>query len=285
MQKYIVENGELKLVEAAAIDGLKISVHAAGVNRADIFHLAGKYPSFGLEFAGELGGKRVAGLVDGGAYAQEIAAEQAAYVEIPEGVNFPEAASMVEALATAYHNLVELCALKAGEKVLVHGGGSGIGVVAIQLAKLLGAEVTATASNPEKLALIEQLGARAVDYTQSDFGDNEYDIVLDIVGASYFNQNLAALKNGGRLAIISFLGGAKGEVNLAPLLTKNLQVHGSTIRSLSLHEKQELLEKAQPFMPKIKPIIAHSFAFSELAEAIDYVGDYKNVGKVVIGFK
>lgn len=282
MRKYIAQNGKLEIIETEKPSGELIEVKAVGVNRGDVFHLQGKYPSLGLEFAGMLNGKRVAGLIDGGAYAEFVEASKAAYIELPDEVDFKSAVALTEGLATAYYNLKCLCNLQAGERVLIHGGASGVGVCAVQLAKLMGAEVSATSGKAEKLKLIEKIGAEAIDYSSKDFSSERYDVILDIVGGDYFNANLRALKRGGRLAIISFLGGAKAEANLAPLLTKNLSVYGSTIRSLSLQEKFELLEDIKPYLSQLETIIDSEFSFEEAGKAISYVEEYRNLGKVVI---
>lgn len=292
MKRYILQNSKLQIEEVAKPEGELIEVKAIGVNRADVFYLQNKYPVFGLEFAGIYNGKRVAGLVDGGAYAEFIEAEKAVFIEIPQDVSFKKAASLTESLVTAYYNLIDLCDLQKGEKILIHGGGSGVGVAAIQLAKAVGAEVAATAGKAEKLELIEKLGAIGIDYNYSSFlsetesSDNSdsFDVILDIVGGDYFNANLRALKKGGRLAIISFIGSVKTEANLAPILLKNLSIYGSTIRSLSREKKLELLGNILPYLAKINAVIDREFVFDEVQQAIDYVGKYKNIGKVIVTF-
>ena len=261
---------------------MKIQVKAIGVNRADVFYRQGKYPVFGLELAGMADdGKRYMAIIDGGAYAETAEVEPECAIEIPQNMSFIEGAAIIEALYTSYYNLAELCQLKAGESVLIHGGASGVGVVAIQLAKLLGAKVAATAGKPEKLQLIKSLGAEEVDYNNG-FGSDKYDVILDIVGGNYFNQNLAALKKGGRLAIISFIGGAKADANLAPILLKHLKIYGSTIRGLSLAEKAKIKNAITPLIPQIKPVIDKIFLFTQIDAALDYVEQYKNIGKVVV---
>lgn len=263
---------------------IKITVKAAGVNRADYFYKQGKYPYFGLECAGiDEQGRRVAAIVAGGAFEKTVEADECAVLEIPDNMSFVEAAAITEGLWTAYYNLVDLCKLQAGERVLIHGGAGSVGVVAIQLAKLPGAEVFATSSKTEKLELIKNLGATAIDYTQG-FGENKYDVILDIIGAEYFNKNLAALKKNGRLAIIGFIGGAKTEANLAPILLKNLSIFGSTITGLSNNRKAEIKKEIQTYFGKIKPAIHKTYDINNLNEAIDAVGNYKNAGKVIITF-
>jgi len=283
---------------------MKIQIKAIGVNRADVFHRQGKYPASGLEVAGVAAdGRRVMGIVNDGGYAREIELSEGSWMEIPAALSFVEGASIIEALYTSYYNLVSLCALKKGEKVLIHGGASGIGVVAIQLAQLIGAEVETTAGKKEKLELIESLGARAINYTSlrvarsnpprdlqtglprsarnddDRFGNDKYDVILDMVGADYFNDNLAALRNGGRLAIIAFISGAKVDAKLGPILLKNLSVYGSMIRSLV---KGEILRGFAPYVGKIKPMVDKVFGFEEIDAALDYVEAYKNLGKVVV---
>ena len=261
---------------------MKITTKAIGVNRADVFYRQGRYPVFGIELAGVgTDGKRYAAIVDGGAYNREVTVEEGSYIEIPENMSFIEAAAITESLFTTYYNFVTLCGLKKGEKLLIHGGASGIGVVGIQLGQLLGAKVYASSGKPEKLELIKKLGAVAINYSDG-FIANKYDVILDMVGGKYFNSNLAALARDGRLAIISFIGGAKTDANLAPLLLKNLTVHGSTIRSLSAVQKGEIAKAITPYFPKIKPVISKVFNFDERDQAIDYVEKYQNIGKVVV---
>lgn len=265
---------------------MKIITKAIGVNRADVFHRQGKYPAFGLEVAGVApDGRRVMGIVNDGGYAKEVELEEGSWVEIPEVLSFVEGASIIEALYTCYYNLSILCKLHKGERVLIHGGASGIGVVGIQLAKLMGAEVEATAGKREKLKLIESLGATSIDYHKRDFKKDKYDVILDMVGADYFNDNLAALRNGGRLAIIAFISGAKTEVKLSPVLLKNLSVFGSMIRSLPNEGKAEIRDGFLPFVGEIKPVVDKVFGFDEIDAALDYVEAYKNLGKVVVEIK
>lgn len=261
---------------------MKITVKAVGVNRADVFYRQGKYPVFGIELAG-IGedGKNYAAIIDGGAYAKEVTVEEGSYIELPKNMSYIEGAAIIEALYTSYYNIVMLGGLKKGERVLIHGGASGIGVVAIQLAQLIGAKAYGSSGKPEKLELIKKLGAVAINYSDG-FIANKYDVILDMVGGNYFNSNLAALAKGGRLAIISFIGGAKVEANLAPLLLKNLSVYGSTIRSLDAKKKAEIRDQITPYFGKINPVISQIFKLEDKEKALDYVEKYKNIGKVVV---
>lgn len=283
MKAYIVENGKPILQEMQKPEGKLVEVKAVGVNRADVFYLDGKYPYFGLEFAGiDEGGKRVAGLINGGAYAEFVEADENTLVDLPEDVSFEDAVCVLEGLYTAYYNLVELADVQKGEKVLIHGGGSGIGPTMIQLAKLLGAEVFATAGKAEKLELIKRFGAKAINYKEEDFAENKYDVIVDIVGADYFNRNIAALNKGGRLCIIGFISGAKCEAKLGALLTQRLTVFGSTTSGLPPEDKARLRGEVVPYIGKIKPVADKVFEFEELPEALEYVKGYRNVGKVVV---
>lgn len=261
---------------------MKITVKAVGVNRADVFYRQGKYPVLGIELSG-IGedGKNYAAIIDGGAYAREVTVEEGSYVELPEGMSFIDGAAIIEALYTSYYNLVMLAGLKKGERVLIHGGASGIGVVAIQLAQAIGAKAYGSSGKQPKLDLITKLGAVAINYSDGFIAD-KYNVILDMVGGNYFNSNLAALARGGRLAIISFIGGARVEANLAPLLLKNLSVYGSTIRSLDAKKKAEIRDNIRPYMTKIKPVISQLFKLEEREKALDYVEKYKNIGKVVV---
>jgi len=262
---------------------MRIKVKAIGVNRADVFHRQGKYPAFGLEVAGITeDGQRVMAIVNDGGYAKEVEIEDGSWVEIPEKFSFVEAASIIEGLYTSCYNLLILGGLKAGEHVLIHGGASGIGVIAIQLAKLAGADVAATAGKPEKLKLIQSLGAEAIDYHGADFGRDKYDVILDMVGADYFAANLKSLKNGGRLGIIAFISGAEVTAKLSPILLKNLMVFGSMIRTLPNEKKAQIRDGFMPYIGKIRPVVDKVFGFGEIEAALDYVEAYRNVGKVVV---
>ena len=237
-------------------DEVLIRVAAAGVNRPDCLQRQGLYPPPpgasdipGLEVAGvivALGnrvanwsvGDEVCALVTGGGYAEYCAAPATQCLPIPRGLDRIEAASLPETFFTVWSNVFDRGELREGESILVHGGASGIGTTAIQLANAFGAKVFATVGNDEKRALCEKLGAeRAINYRDEKFLDvvreraGGVDVILDIVGAKYLDDNVKLLNPDGRLVIIAVLGGAKAELNLARVMMKRLHVTGSTLRA------------------------------------------------------
>ena len=241
-----------------------IRVAAAGVNRPDVMQRRGQYPPPpgasdipGLEVAGtieELGegvsewkvGDRVCALLAGGGYAEYAVAPAPQCLPVPQAMDIVAAAAIPETFFTVWTNVFERGRLKAGEWILVHGGSSGIGTTAIQLARAFGAFVLATAGSEEKCAACERLGAvRAINYRQADFvvvsrnitGDRGVDVVLDMVGGDYVQRNLDVLTTEGRLVQISVLGGAKAQINLIPILQRRLTITGSTLRVRSVAEK------------------------------------------------
>ncbi len=231
-----------------------IRVHAAGVNRPDLVQRAGRYPpppgapeTLGLEVAGVIdavgsnvtkwkGGEKVCALVPGGAYAEYALAHEGSCMPIPEPLSFTEAAGLPETVLTVWNNVFEMGKLKPGEALLIHGGASGIGTTAIQMAKAWGATVYATAGTDEKCRLCESLGAtRSINYKTEDFETvmrdaGGVDVILDMVGKPYFDKNLTILKDLGRLCYIAFLQGSKVEGDLLRLMMKRITITGSTLR-------------------------------------------------------
>lgn len=242
-----------------------LRVRTAGVNRADLSQRAGHYPPppsasevFGLEVAGEVtelgpgvGGVRVGdeicALLTGGGYAEYVAAPAALLLPIPKGWTLEAAAGLPEAFLTAHLNLFGVAGLQAGEAVLIHGGASGVGTAAIQLAREAGAAVYATAGTAAKVALCRELGAAAFNYRTVDFAEavrahtEGVEVVLDMVGRDYLARNLALLRTGGRLVVIATLSGSLAEIELRTLMSKRLSLHGSTLRSRPLAEKAALV--------------------------------------------
>lgn len=292
-----------------------IKVAASGVNRADIYQAEGNYPPpegasdiLGLEVSGEIiamgeevrshaVGNKVCALLAGGGYADHVVVSESDVLPIPEGVDTVTAAGLPEAFATAYLNLMELGRLKPGKSVLIHGGASGVGTAGIQLASALGATVYTTAGSKEKCALCASLGAvKAINYKEQDFvaeikaatDGAGVDVVLDMVGGEYFQKNFSALSKKGKLISIAFLGGAKAEVNFAPLLMKNLSIEGSTLRSKGTLEKNELLRSVKQVVwplienGQIKPVIDTVFDAIEAQEAHDYMRENKTMGKLLL---
>jgi putative PIG3 family NAD(P)H quinone oxidoreductase len=285
-----------------------IRVHAAGVNRPDLIQRAGKYPpppgapeTLGLEVAGVIealgtgvtrwiGGEKVCALVPGGGYAQYALAHQGACMAIPDPLSFLEAAGLPETVLTVWNNVFETGKLKPGETLLIHGGASGIGTTAIQMAKAWGATVYATAGAEEKCRLCETLGAvRAINYKTEDFETlmreaGGADVVLDMVGRPYFDKNLTILKDLGRLCYIAFLQGSKVEGDLSRLMMKRLTVTGSTLRIRTDAYKEMLANgvvehvwpmiKAGLFRPQINGVfpLGEADAAHAKMDATDHTG-------------
>lgn len=290
-----------------------IRVVAAGVNRPDCLQRAGLYPVPpdadplpGLEVAGEIvalgadvkrytPGDRVCALVHGGGYAEYCRAHETHCLPVPENLSVSEAAALPETLFTVYYNLITRSALARGDVLLVHGGSSGIGSTATQMAKALGATVITTAGSEEKCEFCRQQGAAlAVNYRAQDFSDavREYcdgiDVVLDMVGGSYIEKNLALLKFGGRYCFIAFLGGAKAEINFLPVLRNRLTITGSTLRPQSVSEKASIATDLEaniwPLIRagEIKPAIHAVFPLGEAARAHALMESNEHMGKIVL---
>lgn len=247
---------------------LRLRVFATAVNRADLLQRQGLYPPppgaspiLGLECAGEVAavgegvtgwrpGDRAMALLAGGGYAEEVVVPAPCALPIPERLSFEEAAAVPEVFLTVHLNVLQLGGLVAGGSVLVHGGGSGIGTAAIQVARASGARILVTAGSDEKCRACLELGADAAfNYRTQDFAAEAkaatqgrgVDVVLDSIGAPYLTKNLSCLAVGGRLVVIGLMGGAKAEINLAELLVKRVSVIGSTLRTRSVAEKGALV--------------------------------------------
>ena len=295
-----------------------IEVCAAGVNRADLLQAAGKYPPppgasdiIGLEVSGVIAtlgasvtgftvGQHVCALLAGGGYAQYAAVPVAQVMPVPAGVPLEDAAALPEAACTVWSNLVIAAGVAAGEMVLVHGGASGIGSHAIQLARALGARVAVTAGSTAKLELCRELGAEVtISYRDDDFvervreatGGAGADVVLDIMGAAYLERNLAALNLDGRLVIIGMQGGVKAEVNIGTLIGKRLRVIGTALRSRPVegpHGKRMIVDAVvQQVWPMIadgavQPVIGARFPIEQAAEAHRALAEGRTFGKVLL---
>ena len=292
-----------------------VKVEAAGVNRVDVMQRRGVYPPppgapdiLGLEVAGEvvaLGpgasrhalGARVAALVPGGGYAEYCLAHESVALPIPSGVSALEAAAMPEAFFTVWTNVFERGALKAGETLLAHGGSSGIGTTAIQLAKAFGARVIATAGSDEKVKACVGLGAdRAVNYRAEDFvaatlaatDGKGAEVILDMVGGDYVARNYAAAAIDARIVQIAFLSGQRVEIDLRVLMGKRLFHTGSMLRSRSVGEKAAIAEalraKVWPLLAegRCKPVIDSVFPLAEAAEAHRRMEASAHIGKIVL---
>lgn len=293
-----------------------VRVEAAGVNRPDVAQRQGTYPApkdaspiLGLEIAGEVVafgdgvdefeiGDRVCALANGGGYAEYCAVPAGQALLFPKGYDAVKAAALPETFFTVWANLFQMAGLTEGETVLIHGGTSGIGTTAIQLAKAFGAEVYATAGSDEKCKACVDLGAkRAINYRTEDFvevikaetGRRGVDAVLDMVGAPYFQRNLSALAKDGCLSIIAFLGGSIAEkVDLTPVMVKRLTVTGSTMRPRTADEKQgirdELGAEVWPLLEKgtVAPVIHTVLPFADVIEAHRLMESSSHIGKIVL---
>ena len=292
-----------------------IKVAAAGVNRPDCLQRRGGYApppgapdTPGLEVSGEivsvgadtpqsLVGQSVMALVAGGGYAQYCIADHRNVLEIPSTLNLEEAASVPETFFTVWHNVFQRGGLESGETFLVHGGSSGIGTTAIQLAKAFGATVITTAGTDEKCDFCKELGAdHAINYRRDDFvaitdeitGGRGADVILDMVGGDYIPRNYAAAAADGRIVQIAFLGGAKVEANFSLLMMKRLTHTGSTLRPRSVAFKAqiaaELREKVWPLIEAgtVKPVMDSSFALAEASKAHARMEGSEHIGKIVL---
>lgn len=292
-----------------------IKVHAAGINRPDVLQRQGLYPAPkghseipGLEVAGEVvaagagasrfkPGDRVMALVNGGGYAQYCIAEEPATLPVPSGLSMVEAAAIPETFFTVWHNVFERARLQPGEWFMVHGGTSGIGVTAIQLAKTFGAKVIATAGSADKCTACTRLGAdRAVDYHSEDFvevvkevtGKRGVDVILDMVGGDYVDRNIRSLADDGRLVYIAFLKGAKVEVDLMRVMLKRLTITGSTLRIRPTEVKgriaRALEEKVVPMLAgkQLEVVMDSTFPLAEAAKAHARLDEGAHVGKIVL---
>ncbi len=306
---------ETRPVPQVRPDEILIKVKAAGVNRPDVSQRAGFYPPPpgasdlpGLEVSGEvvaLGsnarrhklGDRVMSLVAGGGYAQYCIAQDAQVMAVPAALSMLEAGAIPETLMTVWHNVFERGALKQGETLLVHGGSSGIGTMAIQLAKSFGSNVIVTVGAQEKADACLKLGAdRAINYRTEDFvaevkaatagaGAN---VILDMVGGDYIERNYDAAAIDGRVVQIAFLGGAKANVNFTKLMVKRLHHTGSTLRPRSNADKAAMVAAIEArVMPllregRIRPLIDSSFALEKAADAHRRIETSGHIGKIVL---
>jgi len=292
-----------------------VRVAAAGVNRPDVMQRQGRYPPPpgasdlpGLEIAGDivaLGtgvsgvkvGDRVTALLPGGGYAEYAVAAAPLCLPVPKGLNMVEAAALPETYFTVWTNLFDRGGLKAGETVLIHGGTSGIGTTAIQLATAWGARVFATAGTDEKARACERLGAvRGIDYRTEDFvevirretADRGVDVILDLVGGSYLARNLETAAVEGRLVIISLIGGARAEINLLTIMSKRLTLTGSTLRARTVEQKAAVAEAVHrniwPLLSagRVRPVIHATFPLADAGEAHRLMETSKHIGKIVL---
>lgn len=322
MRAVVSDSGRLVWQEvpdaSAGYGEVLINVGAAGVNRADLLQAAGKYPPppgaseiLGLEVSGRIAevgdgvadfivGQDVCALLSGGGYAEYVAVPAAQVMPIPAGVAVVDAAALPEVACTVWSNLVMTARLSAGEFVLLHGGASGIGSHAIQVARALGTRVAVTAGSPAKLAVCADLGAEVlIDYRDDDFVDRVQratdgrgaDLILDVMGASYLERNLAALAVDGRLVIIGMQGGVKAEVNIGTLIGKRLTVLGTALRNRPVdgpHGKgvivDAVVESVWPMVASgaVRPVIGARYPIDQAAEAHRALAAGETYGKVLL---
>jgi len=295
-------------------DQVRVRVHASGINRADLLQRAGGYPAPpgspanipGLEFAGEVDavgplvrawkpGQRVMGLAGGGAQAEYILSHEGLLVEIPQNLDFVQAAGIPEVFMTAHDALFTQAGLQMGERVLIHAAGSGVGTAAIQLAHAAGTTTFGTSRTPRKLELARELGLDvglpdqnfAAEVNRLTNGEGVH-VVIDFIGAPYLDQNLQALAPWGRIVFLSTMGGAQANVNLGMLMGKRISMRGVTLRTRTLEEKLAVTRRfATGVLPllangKVKPVIDHIYPLEQIAEAHKAMGENRNFGKLVV---
>lgn len=302
----------------AANEEILIRVHAAGVNRADLLQAAGKYPPppgasevIGLEVSGTIAalgadvtdwsvGQPVCALLAGGGYAEYVAVPAAQVLPLPDGVALRESAGLPEVSCTVWSNLVMTAGLTAGQVVLLHGGASGIGTHAIQVARALGARVAVTAGSADKLALCRELGADiTINYRDEDFVERVRsetdgagaDVILDIMGAAYLDRNVDALATRGRLVIIGMQGGIKAELNIAKLLGKRAGVIATSLRPRPVDGPggkgeivRAVLDNVWPMIAdgRVRPIIGAELPIQEAQRAHELLASGEVAGKIVL---
>ena len=299
---------------ACGPDEALVEVHYTALNRADLAQRAGKYPPppgtseiLGLECSGTVArlpagyggpwrqGDQVCALLSGGGYAELACVPLEMLMPVPQGWTLAEAAAMPEVFFTAYLNLFLEAGLRAGERVLIHGGASGVGTAAIQLAKAAGCTVYATAGREDKVAFCRKLGADvAVNYREQDFAEvirehaDGVEVILDMVGAEYFARNLALLATGGRLVFIATLSGSKTELDIRQLMGKRATLKGSTLRARPLEEKVRLKESfmarfwGDVQVGRIKPVVDEVYPVTEAEAAQAQMQRNENIGKLLL---
>jgi putative PIG3 family NAD(P)H quinone oxidoreductase len=296
-------------------DEVLIRVHATALNRADTLQRKGAYPPPqgaspypGLECSGIIQsvgknvskwkiGDQVCALLAGGGYAEKVAVPEGQVLPVPPGISLKDATSFPEVASTVWSTIFMMSRLSKGETLLIHGGSSGIGTFAIQIAKYIGAKVFVTAGSEEKLAFCKSLGADVgINYKTEDFvarvkeetGGQGVDVILDCMGASYYKRNLDSLNFDGRLFIIGFQGGVTTEVDLRPLLAKRLTVQGAGLRSRSPENKALIISEVEKNVwpaiaeGKVKPVVYKSFPLAEAAEAHRLMESSQHIGKILL---
>lgn len=311
-QSLSVEQG---VMPAPGPGEVLIKVRAAGINRADLLQRKGLYPPpadaspiMGLEVAGEivaLGegvanwqvGDKTCALTHGGGYADYCVAPVSQCLPIPNGFSKAEAAALPEALLTVWHNVFQRAKLRAGEKVLIHGGASGIGTLGIMMCQAMGAEVYSTAGTDLKCQALQARGViRAVNYKTEDFETvlsdlglrDKIDVILDMAGGDFIQKNINIAAPEGRIVNIAYLRGFNAEVNFAPLLMKRITLTGSTLRAQSFAQKavmvEELLEHIYPHLQSgaVKPLVDSIYTLEEAEQAHSHMESGEHMGKIIL---
>ncbi len=291
---------------------VRIRVHYAGINRPDIMQREGTYPApkgaspiLGLECSGRIDaigknvkkwslGEEVLALLVGGGYAEYVCVYADHVLPLPQGISLEQAGGVAETFFTVWSNVFDRAGLKTGEKFLVHGGASGIGVAAIQMARSLGANVWATAGTEAKCKACQDLGAAAINYNEADFVEMlkesgvRMDVILDMVGGDYIAKNMSVMNTEGRIVNIAYQKGSKAEVNFLPVMLKRLSIMGSTLRVRSNADKAKiaarLYEHIWPQIEsgEIRPIIDRVFPLEDVAAAHAYLENGDHIGKVLL---
>ncbi|MGW4196493.1 NAD(P)H-quinone oxidoreductase [Streptomyces sp. NPDC005004] len=293
---------------APAAGEVVVDVVASALNRADVMQRWGLYPVPpgtspypGLEVSGRISalgegvtrwqvGDEVCALLTGGGYAQKVAVPAGQLLPVPEGISLVDAAGLPEAVATVWSNIVMTAGLKKGETFLVHGGAGGVGTMAIQIAKALGARVVTTVGGPEKAARARELGADVtIDHRAQDFTEHgPYDVVLDVVGGSYLERNVRSLAPDGRLVVIGLQDGLEATLNLAELVFKRASVHGTTLRTRSKEQKAEIVaevrEQVWPMIESgaVQLVVDRRLPMSQAAEAHRLMEEGGHIGKILL---
>ena len=288
-----------------------VEVAASAVNRADVLQRQGfydpppgasRYP--GLECSGRIAalgagvsgwavGDEVCALLSGGGYAEKVAVPVGQLLPVPKGIDLVTAAALPEVVCTVWSNVFQACHLRPGETLLVHGGSSGIGTMAIQLGKAIGAKVAVTAGSAEKLEACRELGADVlINYRDQDFvaelGPGGADVILDVVGAKYLDRNLDALAVNGRLVVIGMQGGVKAELNLGKLMAKRAAVFATGLRARPLDEKAAIVasvrEHVWPLIEtgRVRPVVDRTLPLADAAEAHQLMEGSTHIGKILL---
>jgi len=293
-----------------------VAVHASALNRADLLQRMGRYPGPpgtrddipGLEMSGTVEavsdrvtswqvGDRVMALLGGGGYGGQVVVHERLLMPVPDDLDLATAAAIPEVFLTAYDAMFAQCELAMGERVLIHAAGSGVGTAAIQLAAAQGNRIFGTAGSDDKLARASELGMDVgINYHDADFAEVVTEqtagagvqVVLDVIGAPYWAQNLRALAIRGRMVIVGMMGGSKVEVNLGALMGKRLRVHGTVLRARPLEEKaaltQQFVSRVLPLFESgtVRPIVDREFPLAEVSEAHRYMETNANFGKIIL---